>query len=137
LSSGTVHWKCCIQANTHVLSTQEGYVGGIFCEFVKAFYCVNNEILRAILHFYGIQGTAAVCIITYLTKSQHTFIQYNSEFLFRLVTSEKWGASRVNSKALINFPKHIWHSCKYKILTRTHNIHHVIITHKCFDEFCN
>jgi len=63
---GTIDCKCCIQANTQILSTQVGYVGGIFCEFAKAFY----EILRAILHFYGIQGTAAVCIITYLTNIQ-------------------------------------------------------------------
>jgi hypothetical protein len=59
-----------IQANARILSTQEGYVGGIFCEFAKPFYCVNNETMRAILHLYGIQGTAAVCIITYLTNIQ-------------------------------------------------------------------
>jgi hypothetical protein len=62
--------KCCIQTNTHILSNEEGYVGGIFCEFAKAFCCVNNEILRAILHFYGFQGIAAVCVITYLTNIQ-------------------------------------------------------------------
>jgi hypothetical protein len=36
-------------------------------------------------------------------KGEHKINQYNLE-LFRLVTSEKWGAWRVNSKALINFP---------------------------------
>jgi hypothetical protein len=33
---------------------QKMYVGGIFCDLVKAFDCVNNKILLAKSHFYGI-----------------------------------------------------------------------------------
>ena len=31
------------------------HVGGILCDFTKAFDCVNHDILLAKLHFYGTQ----------------------------------------------------------------------------------
>ena len=41
-------------------------VGGIFCDFTKAFDSVNHEILLAKLEFYGIQGTFCKLIASYL-----------------------------------------------------------------------
>jgi hypothetical protein len=32
---------------------QRLHVGGIFCDLVKVFYCMNNEIYLGKLHFYG------------------------------------------------------------------------------------
>jgi hypothetical protein len=47
---------------------QKIHVEGIFCDPVKAFDCVNHEILLAKLHFYGIQGVMADWFRSYLVN---------------------------------------------------------------------
>ena len=47
---------------------QKMYVGGIFSDLAKAFYCVKQDILLASLHFYGIQGVTEDCFWSYLTS---------------------------------------------------------------------
>lgn len=42
-------------------------VEGLFCDFAKAFDCVNQDILLFKLNFYGITGTANEWIISYLS----------------------------------------------------------------------
>jgi hypothetical protein len=61
-------------------------VGGILCDLVKAFECVNHEILLAKLHYYGNQGTVAHTFRYYLVnRKQKTEIKSFEKF------SSKWG----------------------------------------------
>jgi hypothetical protein len=48
------------------------HIGGIFCDFAKAFDFVNHEIFVTKLHSYGIQGTAAKWFRSYLTDRKQT-----------------------------------------------------------------
>ena len=41
---------------------------GIFCDLVKAFDCMNHEILLAKLHFYRIWGVSEDWFTSYLTN---------------------------------------------------------------------
>jgi hypothetical protein len=47
---------------------QKLHVGGIFCDLLKAFECVNHEILLTKLHLYGIQGMTVDWSRSYLTN---------------------------------------------------------------------
>jgi hypothetical protein len=49
---------------------QNVHVGGIFCDLVKAFDCVNHEILLTKTHFYGIQKSAANWFRSYVTNGR-------------------------------------------------------------------
>jgi hypothetical protein len=44
------------------------HVSGIFCDLVKAFDCVNHEMLLTKLHFIGIHGTMLSWLKPYLTE---------------------------------------------------------------------
>jgi hypothetical protein len=53
-------------------------VGGLFCDFNKAFDCVNHDILLAKLQYYGINNIAGKLIKSYLTdRYQRTVINNN------------------------------------------------------------
>jgi hypothetical protein len=56
------------------------HVGGIFCGLVKAFGCVNHEILLAELHFCGIQRVPEDWFMFCLTnRRQKVEVQSPSE----------------------------------------------------------
>ena len=46
-------------------------VGGLFCDFHKAFDCVNHELLLAKLEYYGISGISNNLIRSYLNDRYH------------------------------------------------------------------
>jgi hypothetical protein len=45
----------------------KAYVGGIFCVLEKAFDCVNHDLLKKKLKFYGIVGNVYALIQSYLS----------------------------------------------------------------------
>jgi hypothetical protein len=47
---------------------QRQYVEGIFCDLIKAFDCVNHEILLTKLYYYGIRGVCWSWFKTYITN---------------------------------------------------------------------
>ena len=47
---------------------QKMHIGGMICDFAKAFDCVNYNILLVKLHFYGIQGVLEDWFRLYLTN---------------------------------------------------------------------
>jgi hypothetical protein len=57
------------------------HVGGISCDLAKSLDCVNQEILVAKLHYYGIQGTVANRFRSHLTnRKQKTEIKSFGKF---------------------------------------------------------
>jgi Reverse transcriptase (RNA-dependent DNA polymerase). len=49
------------------------HVGGIFCHLAKAFYCVNHDILLAMLHCCCIQGVNADWLRFYLKNREQEY----------------------------------------------------------------
>jgi hypothetical protein len=49
---------------------QKVHDGGIFCDFAKAFHCVNHEILPEKLLYYGVKGITANWFRSYLTENK-------------------------------------------------------------------
>jgi hypothetical protein len=45
---------------------KKNFVGGLFCDFQKAFDCVNHNILLAKMEFYGISGIVNKLMKSYL-----------------------------------------------------------------------
>jgi len=52
-------------------------IGGIFCNFLKAFDCVNHKILLSNLEFYGITGNHYKLYKSYLTNRYQRTLLYN------------------------------------------------------------
>jgi len=80
---------------------QKMHVGGIFCDLVKAFDCVNHEILLAKSHFYGIWGVSVDWFRSYLTKRRQKVEvkSTNSTQNFWLGYNETWSSPQINSRA--------------------------------------
>jgi len=53
-------------------------IGGILCDFQKAFDCVNHKILLDKLEFYGIEGKFKTLIESYLTCRYQKLILNNN-----------------------------------------------------------
>jgi len=68
---------------------------------VKTFDCVNQEILLAKLHFYGIQGVIGDWFRSYLTnRRQKVEIKTpNSSKILSLI--EKWHPTNIHSWSLV------------------------------------
>jgi hypothetical protein len=49
------------------------HIGGIFCDLVKAFNCVNYKILLTTFYFYYIGGQTEDCFRFYFTKRREEF----------------------------------------------------------------
>jgi hypothetical protein len=75
------------------------HVGGIFCDFAKAFDCVNHEILLIkLLGGGGIQGATASSFRSYVTdRKQKTEIK--SSHLTQSTYNKVWSSPRVNFMA--------------------------------------
>jgi len=66
-------------ANSILISFDKNkFVGGLFCDLHKAFDCMNHEILRAKLEFYGISGISNKLIRSYLNDRYHRVEIMNS-----------------------------------------------------------
>jgi hypothetical protein len=46
------------------------HVGGIVCDLGKAFDCVNHEMLLTELHYFGIKGSVANWLNSYLAENK-------------------------------------------------------------------
>ena len=62
-------------------------LGGIFCDLIKAFACVNHKILLDKLDFYGTEGTFKTLIESYLTCRYQKVILNNND---NTNSSSKW-----------------------------------------------
>jgi hypothetical protein len=101
---------CKLTDNVLKSINQKMHVRGIFSDLAKAFSCVNHEILLTKLHFYGIQGTAAEWLRSYLMdRRQKTRIKSSNDtqnFFLKLGASKTCSSPRVNSRAFAFYNIH-------------------------------
>jgi len=73
----------------NVLSSQDrkNFVGELFCDLQKAFYCVNHNILLAKMEFYGISGIVNKLMRSYL-ENRHQRVTMKDIKLNKV--SSKW-----------------------------------------------
>jgi hypothetical protein len=68
---------------------QKMHVGGIFCDLAKAVDCINHEMLLTKFHYFGIKGSTANLLKSYL-KDRKQKIQIKSSYTTQS-TYSNWG----------------------------------------------
>jgi hypothetical protein len=101
----------------------KAYVGGIFCDLDKAFYCVNHDLLMKKLKIYVIVGNAYALIKSCLSdRYQRVLIDDNQTHSNIL---SEWGkdehgvpqASVLGPMLHSSGPYKSFHCCKYCVLS--------------------
>jgi len=62
-------------------------VGGMFCDLVKAFDCVNHDILLSELELHGITGADNVLYKTYLNDWYQKVLIYNMNYTYSTLSN--------------------------------------------------
>ena len=78
-STDTVTYTLILTKNILTTLNNKLLVGGIFCDFQNAFYCVNHDILLSKIEFYGVPGKANNLIKSCLQdRYQRVLVDLNS-----------------------------------------------------------